>query len=119
MPRVLVNIQSSQYWSVHFIGPDNKTRIGPWLLLDSHDEARAILHWGKISDDATAEHESCIRRWSTNIGWPRNHKAPACQAHRTRQGLAVERVRTPANEKSREISTANRLVPCDIGSVFP
>jgi len=54
MPRVLVNIQSSQYWSVHFIGPDNKTRIGPWLLLDSHDEARAILHWGKISDDATA-----------------------------------------------------------------
>jgi hypothetical protein len=36
-----------------------------------------------------------------------------------RQGLAVERVRTPANEKSREISTANRLVPCDIRSVLP
>jgi hypothetical protein len=36
-------------WSVNFIGPDGKTRIGPWLLLDSHDEVRAILRWGNIT----------------------------------------------------------------------
>jgi hypothetical protein len=66
MPRVLVNIQSGDYWSVHFIGPDNNTRIGPWLLLDSHDEARAILRWGNISADEITEHESSIRRWSTS-----------------------------------------------------
>ena len=57
MPRVLVNIQSNDGWSVHFIGPDNISRIGPWLLLDSHDEARAILRWGNISADETTEHE--------------------------------------------------------------
>jgi hypothetical protein len=66
MPRVLVNIQSSQYWSVHFIGPDNKTRIGPWLLFDNHEQARAILHWGRISANDMAEHDSSIRRWSTS-----------------------------------------------------
>jgi hypothetical protein len=40
--RVLVNVMCSD-WSVHFIGPDGRTRIGPWLLLDNHDEVRAIL----------------------------------------------------------------------------
>jgi hypothetical protein len=40
--RVLVNVMCSD-WSVHFIGPDGQTRIGPWLLLDNHDEVRAIL----------------------------------------------------------------------------
>jgi hypothetical protein len=36
-------------WSVHFIGPDGKTRIGPWLLLDSHEEVLAIFRWGEVS----------------------------------------------------------------------
>jgi hypothetical protein len=42
-------------WSVHFIGPDGKTRVGPWLLLDSHEEERAILCWGNITDEGLAE----------------------------------------------------------------
>ena len=46
MHRVLVNVSHSD-WSVHFIGPDGQTRIGPWLLLDSPDEVLAI------SDGAT------------------------------------------------------------------
>lgn len=65
MPRVLVNIASSD-WSVHFIAPDGKTRIGPWLLHDTHDEVRAILHWGNITPDDLAEHELSIRRWGTS-----------------------------------------------------
>jgi hypothetical protein len=40
MASVLCNVMTSD-WSVNFIGPDGKTRIGPWLLLDSHDEVRA------------------------------------------------------------------------------
>jgi len=42
MHRVLLNVASSD-WSVHFIAPDGRTRIGPWLLLDSHDEVLEIL----------------------------------------------------------------------------
>jgi hypothetical protein len=45
MNRVMVNVGSDD-WSVHFIAPDGKTRIGPWLLLDSHDEFRKLLSWG-------------------------------------------------------------------------
>jgi hypothetical protein len=43
--RVLCNVMTSD-WSVHFIGPDGKTQVGPWLLLDSHEEVGAILRWG-------------------------------------------------------------------------
>ena len=39
MHRVLVNVMASD-WAVHFIAPDGHTRIGPWLLHDSHDEPR-------------------------------------------------------------------------------
>jgi hypothetical protein len=41
---------------VNFIGLDGKTGIGRWLLLDSHDEVRAILRWGNISPEELAEH---------------------------------------------------------------
>ena len=60
--RVLVNVAQSD-WAVHFVGPDGRTRIGPWLLCDSHDEVLKILHWADISDEELAEHESSIRRW--------------------------------------------------------
>jgi hypothetical protein len=65
MPRVLVNIQSGE-WSMHFIGPDNRTRFGPWLLLDTHEDARAILRWGNVSAEKLAEHESHIECWGTS-----------------------------------------------------
>jgi hypothetical protein len=65
MARVLCNVMTSD-WSVNFIGPNGKTRIGPWLLLDSHDEVRAILRWGNIADEELAEHESSIRRWGVS-----------------------------------------------------
>jgi hypothetical protein len=65
MGRVLCNVMTSD-WSVNFIGPDGKTRIGPWLLLNSHDEVRAILRWGNITDEELAEHESSIRRWGVS-----------------------------------------------------
>jgi hypothetical protein len=60
--RVLVNVMQTD-WSVHFIGPDGKTRIGPWLLLDSHDEVLEILRWGNVAAEELAEHESSLRRW--------------------------------------------------------
>ena len=62
MHRVLVNVASSD-WAVHFIAPDGKTRIGPWLLHDSHDEVIKILRWCGITDEELAEHHSSIRRW--------------------------------------------------------
>jgi hypothetical protein len=66
MPRVLVNVMAGD-WSVHFIAPDWRTRIGPWLLLlDNHDEVRAILQWGNVSADELAEHESSLRRWNVS-----------------------------------------------------
>lgn len=34
---------------MHFIGPDGQTRIGPWLLHDSHDEVLKILESCEIS----------------------------------------------------------------------
>ena len=47
-----------------FIGPDGRTRIGPWLLFDSHEEVLEILRWGDISADELEEHESSLRRWN-------------------------------------------------------
>jgi hypothetical protein len=55
MPRVLVNVTSND-WAAHFIGPDGKTRIGPWLLLDGPEEVHAILRWGNASDEDLSEH---------------------------------------------------------------
>ena len=55
MPRVLVNVMSND-WAVHFIGPDGKTRIGPWLLFDGPDEVRAILRWGNVSAEDSDAH---------------------------------------------------------------
>jgi hypothetical protein len=65
MARVLCNVMESD-WAVHFIAPDGKTRIGPWLLLDSHDEVRAILRWGNISAEEMEQHEKSIRCWGSN-----------------------------------------------------
>jgi hypothetical protein len=65
MARVLCNVMTSN-WSVNFIAPDGRTRIGPWLLMDSHDEVRAVLRWGKISAEELAEHEKSIRRWGVS-----------------------------------------------------
>jgi hypothetical protein len=53
-------------WSVNFIGPDGKTRNGPWLLLDSHDEVRAILRWGDITAEELTSHENSIRCWGVS-----------------------------------------------------
>lgn len=67
--RVLANIMSND-WAVHFIGPDGHTRIGPWLLHDSHDEVRKLLRWGNISEEELAEHESSIRCWNvSSVAW--------------------------------------------------
>jgi hypothetical protein len=57
--RVLVNVMESD-WSLHFIGPDGHTRVGPWLLLESHDEVGDILRWGNISEAELTEHETNI-----------------------------------------------------------
>jgi hypothetical protein len=65
MPRVLVNVVSSD-WAVHFIGPDGKTRIGPWLLHDSHEQVLEILRWCEITEEELAEHHSAMRRWGCN-----------------------------------------------------
>ena len=65
MARVLVNVMASG-WSVHFIGPDGRSRIGPWLLCDSHDEVRGILKWGEASAEEMAEHERSIRGWGAS-----------------------------------------------------
>ena len=65
MHRVLVNVASSD-WAVHFIGPDGQTRIGPWLLHNSHEEVLKILEWCGISEEGLADHHSAIRRWGFN-----------------------------------------------------
>jgi hypothetical protein len=65
MARVLCNVMTRD-WSVNFIGPDGKTRVGPWLLLSSHDEVRAIPRWDNVTDEELAEHESSIRRWGVS-----------------------------------------------------
>ena len=60
--RVLVNI-AEQDWAVHFIGPDGRTRVGPWLLFENDDEVVKILRWGAISDDDLKEYHRDIKRW--------------------------------------------------------
>jgi hypothetical protein len=44
-------------------GPDGRTRIGPWLLLDSHNEVLAILRWENVYAKLLAEYKSSMRRW--------------------------------------------------------
>jgi hypothetical protein len=65
MHRVLVNVMRSE-WSVHFIAPDGKTRIGPWLLHDTHDEVLKVLEWCDITPEELEDHHSAIRRWGSN-----------------------------------------------------
>lgn len=48
------------------VGPDGQTRVGPWLLLDSHDEVRDILRWCNATETELAEHETNIRRWGSS-----------------------------------------------------
>ena len=55
-------------WSVTFTDTDHKTRIGPWLLCDSHDEVLRILTWGHISGRELDEHHRNIRRWGVGGG---------------------------------------------------
>ena len=69
MNRVLVNVAASD-WAVHFIAPDGRTRIGPWLLCGSWAEVRALLSWGNVSAEEMEEHETNIRRWGvSSIVW--------------------------------------------------
>jgi len=63
MHRVLVNVSASD-WAVHFIAPDGQTRIGPWLLHDSHEEVLKILAWCGITEEELATHHDSLRRWN-------------------------------------------------------
>ena len=56
-------------WAVHFIDSDYRTRIGPWLLCDSHEDVLKILHWGHIAPEDLAEHYRNIARWGVGGGW--------------------------------------------------
>ena len=56
--RVLANVMERD-WSLHFIGPDDHTRVGPWLLLESDDEVKDILRWGNISEAELTGTEPC------------------------------------------------------------
>jgi hypothetical protein len=49
-------------WAVHFIDSDYRTRIGSWLLCDSHDDVLKIFHWGHIAAEDLAEHHRNILR---------------------------------------------------------
>jgi hypothetical protein len=64
-PRVLCNVgRGREDWSIHFIAPDGRTRIGPWLLLDTYEEVLAILSWGNPSGEEMAQHEQGMRQWN-------------------------------------------------------
>gem|GEM_PF-6823605 len=87
--RILCNVMQSD-WSVHFIDHDGQTRIGPWILLDTHEEVLEILRWGEITEEELEDHNRSIRRWGFSsaellltdakraqllrraIGWPWN-----------------------------------------------
>ena len=69
MNRVLVNIASSD-WAVHFIAPDGKTRIGPWLLHEGNDDVVKLLRWGNVSEEELEQHHVNIRRWgASSVVW--------------------------------------------------
>jgi hypothetical protein len=55
-------------WAVHFMESDGQTRIGPWLLCDSHDEVLRILRWGHITPEDLAEHHRSITQWGVGGG---------------------------------------------------
>jgi hypothetical protein len=76
----------SSDWSVHFIAPDGRTRIGPWLLLDSHEEVRAILRWGHATPEEMREHENSMRSWSVS--------SVALQLDERQYAVLVERGKT-------------------------
>jgi hypothetical protein len=60
---VLVNVVAERDWAVHFIGPDGRTRIGPWLLLDSEAEVINILRWGGAAAEDVEEYRRSIHGW--------------------------------------------------------
>jgi len=68
--RVLVSVLVVHEWSVTFVRTATNTRIGPWLLFDTHDEVRTMLAWGEPSVETMKEHEDSIRRWGiSGVEW--------------------------------------------------
>lgn len=55
-------------WSVTFTETDGQTRIGPWLLCNSHEDVLQILTWGHIEKDSLAMHHRNLARWSVGSG---------------------------------------------------
>jgi hypothetical protein len=60
--RVLVNV-AERDWAVHFIGPDGRTRIGPWLLLENDAAVVKILRWCGASDEDVEDYHCDMHRW--------------------------------------------------------
>jgi hypothetical protein len=65
MARVLVNVMGRD-WAVHFIGPDGRTRIGPWLLLDSKEEVLTLLRWANATEADFEAFENAIQCWGVS-----------------------------------------------------
>jgi len=58
----MANIASAD-WAFHFIAPDGKTRVGPWLLMDSHASVLNTLRWGKLSEEELEQHVFAVTFW--------------------------------------------------------
>ena len=93
----LVNVASSD-WAVHFIAPDGKTRIGPWLLHESHDQVLMILEWCGSFVDTAISTEPLDRRVGLamlEFTQPMDYKRFTVGFH----GLELRRSATPAVQR--------------------
>ena len=53
---------------MHFLEADCQTRVGPWILIDEA-MAREILSWGSTTQEAIAEFEENMGKYSFSSVW--------------------------------------------------
>ncbi len=88
--HILTNVMNSDGVSVHFMDEDGVTRVGPWLILDTEEEAETLLRRGNITDEEMDDFQQSMRFWgrsSTHI-----HLDPTAYAK-----LVAEGIRRPWN----------------------
>ena len=65
MHELIANIQGNG-WAVHFLETDCRTRVGPWLLLDTHERVLMMLSRVHVRPENMVAHHEHIRAWGVD-----------------------------------------------------
>ena len=65
MHELIANIQGNG-WAVHFLETGCRTRVGPWLLLKTHERVLAMLERVEVTPENMEAHHEHMRAWGVD-----------------------------------------------------